>query len=342
MEAPELRQLPRYPAVGGTCVIALGIFALAPPDMVEPLQLDLRAFWAEPWRILTSNLLHAAQLQSEDFLGGLFHVGFNCYWIWLLGTQVEARLGHLRTLGLLVAFGLGGALLEYGMSGPAVGLSGVVYGLVGMLVVLARRPDRSGTSPRWRGCIDDRSRNLMGVWFLACIAMTLLEVMPIANFAHAGGAILGALVGWSLRTSDSRAAKPNTASDSGPDAGPRRFIPARLASAGLALGLFAALASVARPWVNLSTRAGIDAMVLAQRADSNDELELALRYAERGVGYWRTPADHWAYLGGLYYRNGDPAKAASALAEAVARDPENDDYRLAQTQFEQIAAASQH
>jgi len=26
----------------------------------------------------------------------------------------------------------------------------------------------------------------------------------------------------------------------------------------------------------------------------------------------------------------------------VARDPENDDYRLAQTQFEQIAAASQH
>lgn len=317
MEAPSPSELLRYPAVGGLCVIALGLYAAVPPDAVEPLQLDLRAlslppFGPEPWRLLTSALLHAGQLQGPDMLGGLIHAGFNCYWLWTLGTAIEQRLGHLATLTMLVLFAVGGALLEYAFNGAAVGLSGVVYGVAALLTVLARR------SPRWRGTIDARTTKFFAVWFLICVAATAADIMAIANFAHAGGAILGALLGWAMV-----------------ERGPRRAM-AAVALAGC-LGLFFAGATVARPWINFNPWAGYDAMLLAERADKTGDLAQAVAWAERGVGYRRTPADHWAYLSGLYLRADRLDEARAALAEAVARAPENADYRSALGQLDEIA-----
>jgi membrane associated rhomboid family serine protease len=319
MQGAPLADLPRYPAISGTCLIALGIFAIATPDQIEPLQLDLRAVdlhGGEPWRLLTSALLHAGQLRSEGRLAGLVHVGFNCYWLWLLGVGVEQRLGHLRTLGLIALFAVGGSLLEYAGSGPAVGLSGVVYGFVGLLWVLSRH------SSAWRGGLDRRTAQFFLGWFGFCVVATITKVFPIANFAHAGGAILGALIGWAMIERG------------------RRRTPQRLAAIAAVVatfGTFAVGATVARPWVNLSTRAGLDAMVLAERAKANDDLRAAITWAERGVGYLRTPADHWAYLGWLYYLDGRYVQARDAYAEAVRRDPDNTDYQKALVQFEQIA-----
>ncbi|PRP90230.1 Rhomboid protease GlpG [Enhygromyxa salina] len=312
MEAAPLAQLPRYPAIGGVALIALGIFGLASPEMLDPLRLDLRAFWSEPWRLLTSALVHGGQLDSERWLQGLVHVGFNCYWLWLLGTGVEQRLGHLRTLALLALFGVGGGALEYGFNWSSVGLSGVVYGLVGMLWVLARR------SPSWAGMIDSRTVKFFVGWFVFCVVATVLEVMPIANFAHAGGAALGVLVGWGI------AAR-----------GVKRAAPIGLTIA--TLGLCLASATVLRPWVNISAYAGLDAMVQAERAEADDDLEAAIAWAERGVGYWRTPADHWAYLGRLYYEARRYADARDALREAVARDPDHELYGPALEQAESLA-----
>lgn len=317
VEAAKLSELPRYPAVGGTCLIALAIYAAAPPEFLAPLQLDLRAFWAEPWRLLTSALVHGGQLQGDNWLLGLGHVGFNCYWLWVLGTQVERRLGHLATLGLFALFALAGSALEYAMTGPAVGLSGVVYGLVGMLAVLGRR------SPRWRAILDKRTLQFFGFWFVLCIAMTLTGAMSIANFAHAGGAGVGALVGWALVVR-----------------GRRRGL--AVAAIIAALGLSLAGATVLRPWVNLSTRAGLDAMVLAERAERADDIDAAVSWAERGVGYWRTPADHWAYLGRLYFQQGELDAARAALDEALAREPDNEIYAAAREQLEAMASASEH
>ncbi|MCA9700272.1 MAG: rhomboid family intramembrane serine protease, partial [Myxococcales bacterium] len=210
MEAPSPSELLRYPAVGGLCVIALGLYAAVPPDAIEPLQLDLRAlslppFGPEPWRLLTAALLHAGQLQGPDMIAGLIHAGFNCYWLWTLGTAIEQRLGHLATLAMLVLFAVGGSLLEYAFNGAAVGLSGVVYGVAALLTVLARR------SPRWRGTIDERTSKFFAVWFLICVAATAAEIMNIANFAHAGGAILGALLGWAMIERGPRRALAGTA-----------------------------------------------------------------------------------------------------------------------------------
>ncbi len=312
MQAAPLADVPRYPATAGTCLIALGIFAVASPEQIDPLALDIRAFWAEPWRLLTSSLLHAGQLQSERWMEGLAHVGFNCYWLWTFGTSVEQRLGHLRALGLIVLFAVAGSLLEYAFIGPAVGLSGVVYGFATMLWVLGRH------SPSWRGLIDKRTAQFFVFWFGFCVVATITGVLPIANFAHAGGAALGALIGWGIAK--------------------RR--PSAIAAIAASLALLVGAASVARPWINIASRAGLDAMVLAERAMTDGDVDQAIAWAERGVGYWRTPADHWAYLAWLYFSAGRYGEARDALAEALRRDPDNDSYAALLEQFDALAGAA--
>lgn len=322
MAAAKLTELHRYPAVAGPCLIATGIFAFATPEMVAPLQLDLRAFWEQPWRLLTSALVHAGQLQSDDAIDGLLHLGFNVYLLWRFGTQVERRLGHLRTLVLLGLFAVGGSLLEYGFSGPSVGLSGVLFGVAGLLAVLAH-PTRG--DPAWRGAIDGRSINLLAIWFLLCIALTAFDIAPIANFAHAGGAILGALAGWTLARG--------------------RTIREQLrgwAALAATVGLFVSFATVLRPTVNFSKRAGLDAMVLAEDAAHVHDLDEAIAWAERGVGYHRTPADHWAFLARLYFEAGRIPEAIAALERAIDRDPDDERYAEALVQLRRIEASTTH
>ncbi len=312
MQAAPIAELPRFPAIGGTCLIALGVFAIAAPEQVEPLTLDLRGFWAEPWRLLTPALVHAGQLQSERSIEGLVHVGFNCYWLWKLGTGVEERIGHLATLALIALFAVAGNLLEYACLGPAVGLSGVVYGFVALIWTLGRR------SAVWRDMIDARTARFFVVWFLLCVAATITGAFPIANFAHAGGALFGALLGWTMSARGGRQL-------------------GALATTLAALALFVAGASVGRPWVNFSARAGLDAMALAERAMAEHDVERAIAWAERGVGYRRTPADHYAYLSWLYFNAERFAEARDALAEACRREPDNEGYRETLAQFEALA-----
>src|SRR5690606_18867865 len=146
------------------------------------------------------------------------------------------------------------------------------------------------------------------------VVATITGAMPIANFAHAGGAALGALVGWAMT-----------------ERGTRRGLAIGATAASIAV--FVLGATVARPWINISTRAGLDAMVQAEHAMADEDVEQAIAWAERGVGYWRTPADHWAYLGWLYYAGGHHEQARDALAEASRRDPDNAEYRQLFEQF---------
>jgi membrane associated rhomboid family serine protease len=324
MEAAPLADVPRYPAIAGTCLIALGLFAVATPGQVEPLNLDLRAFWAEPWRLLTAPLLHAGQLQSERMVGGLIHVGFNSFWLWRLGTPVERELGHLATLALVVLFALAGSLLEYAFMGPSVGLSGVVYGFVALLWTIGRR------RPSLRPPLDRRTAQFFGFWFGFCVLATVTGAMPIANFAHAGGAIAGGLIGWAMTpSSSSTPSKPGS-------------LLAALGVGLVSLALFATAATVARPWLNLSARAGLDAMAMAERSKAAGEVDEAIAWAERGVGYWRTPADHWAYLSWLYFAADRHVEARDALLEATRRDPDNASYREVLAQFELLASPPAH
>ncbi len=138
------------------------------------------------WRPFTTTLLH----------GGFIHALFNVYWLTIFGPTLEEALGSFRVLGLIVLLAFTSTLPEFLLPGllgfresGVVGLSGVIYGLFGMLWVGRRFQPQFGFV-----CNDSTVRLLVG-WFLFCIVITNLGFMPVANIAHGAGLLFGAIFG---------------------------------------------------------------------------------------------------------------------------------------------------
>ncbi|WP_353065725.1 rhomboid family intramembrane serine protease [Arcanobacterium hippocoleae] len=96
----------------------------------------------EPWRFLTSALLHA------DFM----HIFFNLYSLWLLGSVVEPIFGKFKFAGLYLFSAIIGSFFVYGyallfgqMQIALVGASGAIFGLFGAMLILTRHV--KGTPP---------------------------------------------------------------------------------------------------------------------------------------------------------------------------------------------------
>lgn len=84
-------------------------------------------FGLEIWRFLTYMFLH----------GGMMHIGFNMFALWMFGSQIETRWGQRTFMTYYVVCGLGGAVTYglfnlAGMSSfiPMIGASGAVYGIL--------------------------------------------------------------------------------------------------------------------------------------------------------------------------------------------------------------------
>ena len=151
------------------------------------LKLGIRPYiWTgEIWRPFTTTLLH----------GGLLHAAFNVYWMAIFGPALENRLGSYRTLGLIVLLGYVSMLPQFIVSNYSqppvmiVGLSGVIYGLFGMLLVGRR------WHPELEAVCDAGTRQIMIGWFVLCFFLTHFGVIPVANIAHGGGLLFGVLYG---------------------------------------------------------------------------------------------------------------------------------------------------
>ena len=132
------------------------------------------------WRVLTPIFIHY----------GPMHLFFNMFWLKDLGGLLEQRYGALRFGALVVGVGLFSNLAEYFL-GPSTGfggMSGVVYGLFGYIWVQGRL-DPAG----FGFALTSQTVLLMMAWFVLCFTGLL---GPIANYAHAGGLVAGALAGW--------------------------------------------------------------------------------------------------------------------------------------------------
>lgn len=144
----------------------------------------------EVWRFFTPCLLHQ----------GFLHILFNMAWFWLLGRQIEVRLGKLRLLALIILCAACSNIAQYLVGGPYfLGFSGVVVGLVGFIWM------RQKKAP-WEGYPLQRSTAffillfVLGLLGVEIISMGLqffhiTELSAhIANTAH----IVGGLVGMGL------------------------------------------------------------------------------------------------------------------------------------------------
>ncbi|MEN6663805.1 MAG: rhomboid family intramembrane serine protease, partial [Phycisphaerae bacterium] len=169
------------PASAGTAALAVVVTSMWMTGWdISLLMMDENWWHGQWWRLVTSALPHV----------GIVHLVFNVYWLWAFGARLEQRLGSLRVAGMLVLLAAGSGAAEFAFSDGGVGLSGVGYGLFGFLWYLSRRPGY------FCGDIDKQNTTLFVGLFFLCIILTLSDTMPVANIAHAAGAILGVMLAW--------------------------------------------------------------------------------------------------------------------------------------------------
>jgi len=116
---------------------------------ISPLYESAEIRRGQLWRLVTSIFPHI----------DILHLAFNLYWLWVLGTVVERVYGHAKTILLLALLAVGSNSLDFAFDQGGVGLSGVGYGLFGLLCVLSERDER------FRGAIDRRTVQLFVGWF---------------------------------------------------------------------------------------------------------------------------------------------------------------------------------
>ena len=140
------------------------------------------------WTIFTSMFMHA----------GVFHLFANMLSLMFLGTFLERLIGKKRFLWVYFISGLMGSAFYIIFSNPnipAVGASGAIFGIAGMLAVLTPKMPVyimfiPIAMPMWFGVI------------LIMIVLWLLTVsvgLPIGNTAHFGGLIVGLAYAFYLR-----------------------------------------------------------------------------------------------------------------------------------------------
>ena len=172
----------------GTCALALGVTGLFwAGKNIDPLTMSPEAFGHQPWRLLTSALVHA-HFKSGGF-SGIFHILFNVSWTYRFGGRLESRYGSLRTVLLFMLLAAGSSAAEFAIFRGGIGLSGVGYGLFGFLWIASKR------TREFDDVMDRRVVVGFVAWFFFCIATTYFGALPVANVAHGMGCVLGCIAG---------------------------------------------------------------------------------------------------------------------------------------------------
>ncbi|GGR70035.1 rhomboid family intramembrane serine protease [Streptomyces roseolus] len=171
----------------GICVLVYGLVLILGDRFVDELVLIGYAYNpllgevvgvadGEWYRLLSATVLHQEP----------WHILFNLLGLWVIGGIVEPELGRSRYALLCLLSGLSGSVLSYVVAAPnqpSLGASGIVYGLIGAWVVLARR----------------RRHDMRPVVLFVALSLLMTFTRPgISWEAHVGGLVAGALVTYVL------------------------------------------------------------------------------------------------------------------------------------------------
>lgn len=162
----------------GLCAVMWGaqwlVFLFTPYNLASVLGYAPVLTTAEPWRMLTTALVHS--------LPSPLHLLLNMYTLYLFGQLLEPLLGRARMAALFVLSVLGGSLGVLLLSPPTVlviGASGGIFGLFGAVFVFMRH----------------FQQNLTPLVVLIVLNLVIgFVISGIAWQAHVGGLVAGALV----------------------------------------------------------------------------------------------------------------------------------------------------
>lgn len=128
--------------------------------------------------------------------GGLLHLAGNILFLWIFGNAVCAKLGNLRYCVLYVLCGVAAGVVHLlFVSGPVLGASGAINGVVGMYLVLFYENEITclfaWLIPPIVRCFGVSSIWMILFWLLWDVVGALRGGSGAAYFAHLGGFATG-------------------------------------------------------------------------------------------------------------------------------------------------------
>lgn len=143
-----------------------------------PLSESLSA--GQIWRFITPAFLHF----------GFLHVLFNSLWMWDLGRRLELLLGKRNYILFFIFTAAVSNIAQYRWAADSLfgGMSGVVYALVGFIIVSHK------LAPNKLTAVPPSVLGFMLFWLVLCMTGVIDYLVGggVANAAHIGGLLAGA------------------------------------------------------------------------------------------------------------------------------------------------------
>lgn len=177
-------------------------WAIVPKELTLSLQTGFASPGIEEWiTLITSQFLHA----------GFLHVGGNMLYLWIFGNNLEEQMGRVRFLAFYLLCGALAGLAQwyfnFDSAVPSLGASGAIAGVMGAYIFRFPQVRILTLIPLGIFFYTVRIPALLylGFWFLqqAFYGVASLETPAtigmegggVAYWAHAGGFVVGALIG---------------------------------------------------------------------------------------------------------------------------------------------------
>jgi GlpG protein len=144
------------------------------------------------WRLITPIFLH----------GSIIHILFNMTWAYILGTQMELRMGYVKYILFILVTAILSNTAQYLMSGYAfIGFSGVLFAMAGFIAQRAR------LAPFEQYTLEKSVYTYLKVFMWALVGISVVTYvgecyykkiffsLGFANTAHVVGLLTGCLIG---------------------------------------------------------------------------------------------------------------------------------------------------
>ena len=186
-----------YTIIGINSLVFIYQYLILPPESLGHIISTYALTPATPsvTTVFTSMFMH----------GGLMHIIFNMWFLWIFGDNIESVLGHKRYVLFYLLCGVGAALAQIqintGSQIPMVGASGAIAGVLGAYLIRFPRATVHVLVILiiFITFIRVPAMVVIGIWFLSNLTaglgtLGIEETGGTAWFAHLGGFVSGVVL----------------------------------------------------------------------------------------------------------------------------------------------------
>ena len=186
-----------YTIIGINSLVFIYQYLILPPESLGHIISAYALTPAAPSviTVFTSMFMH----------GGLMHIIFNMWFLWIFGDNIESVLGHKRYVLFYLLCGVGAALAQIqintGSQIPMVGASGAIAGVLGAYLIRFPRATVHVLVILiiFITFIRVPAMVVIGIWFLSNLTaglgtLGIEETGGTAWFAHLGGFVSGVVL----------------------------------------------------------------------------------------------------------------------------------------------------